>query len=438
MHGEQVRGWCRHEIPVDLISGRYGRTFQMRLAGFTRPLRLTNVKGIRWYGEGPSQGKDPKGTLESGESKSALKSARQTVPRTVLNSRAKRVGSLITKLRESNSALKSLSNTSETIPGIVSSTETSSASNGSSKTKSEGRARSKSGLKSTNSSPKSGGKPVTKPALKSGKSERSPNASKRGQTSAPKPSWMSEVRREKNILDKIFDDDKIFMSKYATYMRHPYVTSKTPVVTSEGEIKGVRALFVQYAYETVVFPKIPLIYKCDYFVFRYIPPEFFVSLGRKSKPSLLSQFGEGAEYNGVQPKDMKFPPNAFPRSRNPIKWAFMRTRITRDLRHALYRSFESRGEILDGVFVFRSNRYATNKDDLYYHVNKAVDMAYQLLESPKRLKWVNDLNSKTNPAKLNRFLLARNFDPVTFPKPEEKLSIHAYKLDYAQKEGKDT
>lgn len=162
-----------------------------------------------------------------------------------------------------------------------------------------------------------------------------------------------------SVLDKLFEDSRknlaLEADMYTAGIKlKNWVTPETPVATVNTEVRGVLATLVKYCF-TLRFLRMPPIHSCEFFQGYYFPPWHIIAIGRKSRPSFISIFGKGEEFNGN--KEMASSQLLIRRSRNPISYAVGRNYITNSSRKAFWKAFVENPNSVDGVYLVKSLKY---------------------------------------------------------------------------------
>lgn len=226
------------------------------------------------------------------------------------------------------------------------------------------------------------------------------------------------------VIDELFDDDDLYRSPVTIEMNasQAYVNPDSPMALMPNEIRGVHAPFIRRWFANGLIGTTPSVHKCDYFSAYYFPPWCVVSAGRKSRPSIVSVFFSGEQHNGVPISQMDTKPRIKRRSKNPMDYAYWRTYITRDLKHALFNSFKTINDAPDGVYLFRSRKVGVDSTEIQKNVDKTVKSTIKMLNNGNRMNWVDTINSKLNVRQLNREL-NRNFRPSATVYPKDKWNM---------------
>jgi hypothetical protein len=213
-----------------------------------------------------------------------------------------------------------------------------------------------------------------------------------------------------SILARYFEDDGVDSANYVDYngMYIPYVNTNTPLAERRQDIRGVYSMFVEYLFSRQLIKQTPIVYNCEYFCAYYFPAWHFVACGRKSRPSLVTLYGPGQEYNGEKPVPE---PTVMRRSRNPMAYAVWRNYINRSFKVALFESIKNCVDDADGVYILRATKVVTDEQVLQAHMDKAVQKA--IASKKKPMSWVEDSNNKVVWSDFNEKLKAKFMPPVT-------------------------
>lgn len=162
-----------------------------------------------------------------------------------------------------------------------------------------------------------------------------------------------------SVLDQLFQDSSKNLSLEADLYTagiklKDWVTPETPIATTYAEVRGVLSALIKYCF-SLQFLRMAPIHTCEFFKGYYFPPWHIIAIGRKSRPSFVSIFGKGEEFNGN--KEMAASQLLIRRSRNPIAYAVGRNFITKYSRGAFYDTFMENPNSVDGVYLIRSMKY---------------------------------------------------------------------------------